>query len=178
MATKNLLVVEDDNAEYVVGMSNRAEPQSNKQEKAGGRPPLMADTRKGGTSSKSNPVHILLVEDREIDQKVATAYLKSFGYEVDLAVNGREAVEMVAKTDYDLMLTDIQMPEMDGLAATAAIRKAETTRRLPIIAVTARAMEGDREHCIAAGMDGYLTKPIQFKTLQAVLNCHLRPRKN
>jgi CheY-like chemotaxis protein len=178
MATKKLLVVEDDHTELVVGISNRAIPQTDKREKAAGRTPLMADTGKGESSSKSNPAHILLVEDREIDQKVATGYLKVWGYKVDLAVNGREAIEMVAKTDYDLMLMDIQMPQMDGLTATAAIREAETTRRLPIIALTARAMKGDRERCIAAGMDGYLTKPIRFKTLRAILDSHLRPRKN
>jgi CheY-like chemotaxis protein len=178
MAAKKLLVVDDDHTELVIGMSNQAQPQTNKREKAAGRSPLLADTAKGGSSSKSNPAHILLVEDREIDQKVATGFLKVWGYKVDLAVNGREAIEMLAKKDYDLMLIDIQMPEMDGLTATAAIRKAETTRRLPIIALTARAMKGDRELCIAAGMDGYLTKPIRFKTFRAVLDSHLRTRKN
>ena len=200
MATKKLLVVGGDDTEHVVGMSKGEKPSTAHRLlammggsikgygeagtrttvtlTAGGRTPLMADTHKGGSSSKSNPVRILLVEDREIDQKVATAYIESFGYKVDLAVNGREAIEMVAKTNYDLMLIDIQMPEIDGLEATAAIRKAETTRRLPIIAVTAYAMEGDRERCIAAGMDGYLAKPIQFKALRAILDYHLRPRKN
>jgi CheY-like chemotaxis protein len=117
---------------------------------------------------------ILLVEDNLINQKLATRLLEKAGHVVTVAANGKEAVDQVAARPFDLVLMDVQMPEMDGLQATQAIRQQETgERRLPIVALTAHAMVGDREKCLAAGMDGYLTKPVQtqvlFETMAEVL---------
>jgi two-component system, sensor histidine kinase and response regulator len=101
------------------------------------------------------------------------------GHRVVVAANGREAVAAQEAGGFDLILMDVQMPEMDGLAATAAIRRAEAAagRRTPIIAVTAHAMEGDRERCLEAGMDDYLPKPIQPARLAALLDRALGPRR-
>ena len=111
----------------------------------------------------ARPLRILVAEDNPINQRFAVRLLEKNGHTVVVACNGREAVAAVQGGDIDLVLMDIQMPEMDGLAATAAIRAAEAggARRLPILALTALAMSGDRERCLAAGMDGYLVKPIQ-----------------
>jgi CheY-like chemotaxis protein len=108
-------------------------------------------------------LHILLVEDNPINQKVAQRLLERAGHSVTLAANGREAVDHVCNRRFDLVLMDVQMPEMDGLEATVAIRQQEagTDRHLPIVALTAHAMVGDRERCLAAGMDGYVSKPVQ-----------------
>jgi CheY-like chemotaxis protein len=111
----------------------------------------------------ARPLRILVAEDNPINQLVAVRLLEKHGHTVAVACNGREAVAAVQGGGFDLVLMDIQMPEMDGLEATAAIRAAESgaARRLPILALTALAMVGDRERCLAAGMDGYLTKPVQ-----------------
>lgn len=103
---------------------------------------------------------ILLVEDNKINQLVATELLKRKGFEVDVASNGRIAVEMVRLKDYGLVLMDIQMPEMDGFQATETIRKDQNYANLPILAMTAHAMAGYKEQCIAAGMNDHITKPI------------------
>jgi two-component system, sensor histidine kinase and response regulator len=117
------------------------------------------------------PLRILLVEDNVINQKVASLMLKKKGHVVVTVNNGREAIETLADQDFDAVLMDVQMPEMDGLQTTAAIRAAEegTDRHLPILAVTAHAMSGDREDCLGAGMDGYLAKPIQSAQLLQAL---------
>jgi CheY-like chemotaxis protein len=117
------------------------------------------------------PLRILLVEDNLINQKVASLMLKKKGHVVVTVNNGREAIETLADQEFDAVLMDVQMPEMDGLQATAAIRAREegTDRHLPILAVTAHAMQGDREHCLGAGMDGYLSKPIQSAQLLQAL---------
>jgi two-component system, sensor histidine kinase and response regulator len=117
------------------------------------------------------PLRILLVEDNVINQKVASLMLKKKGHVVVTVNNGREAIETLADQDFDAVLMDVQMPEMDGLQATAAIREREkgTDRHLPILAVTAHALTGDREHCLGAGMDGYLAKPIQSAQLMQAL---------
>jgi CheY-like chemotaxis protein len=108
-------------------------------------------------------LHILLVEDNPINQKVAQRLLEKAGHSVTVAGNGREAVDHVSSRAFDVVLMDVQMPEMDGLEATAVIREREqgSDRRLPIVALTAHAMVGDRERCLQAGMDGYVTKPVQ-----------------
>jgi len=118
-------------------------------------------------------LRILLAEDNVVNQTVTLGFLAPFGCTVELAKNGREVVEMAAAAPYDLIFMDIQMPEMDGIAATAAIRKEEDSTHVPIIAMTASAMMGDREKCIEAGMDGYITKPLRLKTLTDILRKHL-----
>ncbi|MCF1439652.1 MAG: response regulator, partial [Shewanella sp.] len=113
---------------------------------------------------------VLLVEDNFINQQVASELLKSGGYDVVLAGNGQESLDMVDSQPFDAVLMDIQMPVMDGLTATAELRKRYTSEQLPIIAMTAHAMTGDREKSLAAGMNAHITKPIEltelFETLE------------
>jgi len=117
-----------------------------------------------------HPLRILLAEDNAVNQKVAARQLAQLGYRADVAGNGQEAVDSVARQRYDLVLMDIQMPELDGLAATRAIcRRWPPAKRPWIVAITANAMQGDREACLAAGMDDYLSKPIAMDELVAVL---------
>ncbi|NEO82979.1 MAG: response regulator [Spirulina sp. SIO3F2] len=119
----------------------------------------------------SSPLQILLAEDNVVNQKVARMTLKRLGYEADLAANGLEALEAVQRQHYDVVLMDVQMPEMDGLTATRRIRQDIINRPRPyIIAMTANAMQGDREACLAAGMDDYVSKPLKVEMLQAALS--------
>ena len=115
---------------------------------------------------------ILVAEDNPVNQVVAARLLERRGHEVTVAANGREAVAAVERERFDLVLMDVQMPEMDGFEATAAIRQAEAgaARHLPIFAMTARAMKGDAERCRLAGMDGYLPKPINSADLYAIVD--------
>jgi PAS domain S-box-containing protein len=114
---------------------------------------------------------LLLAEDNPVNQRVAVHLLNKLGYAVDVVDNGALAAAAAANGDYALLLMDCQMPEMDGFEATAAIRRAEanSTRHLPIIAMTANALQGDREQCLAAGMDDYIAKPIGAARLSEVL---------
>jgi CheY-like chemotaxis protein len=129
-----------------------------------------------------NRLPILIAEDNPVNQKLAVRLLEKLGYRADVAANGIEAVTAVQRIPYSAVLMDCQMPEMDGFEATRAIRAREaqqhpeksassftTPRRLPIIAMTANAMKGDRELCLEAGMDDYITKPIKPDTLKTVL---------
>jgi len=129
------------------------------------------DTR--GEKKKDQPRwKILLAEDNVMNQKVAENMLKKMGHGVVIANNGKEAVDLICNNEFDLILMDGQMPVMDGLEATRAIRETErnaNTRRVPIIAVTANAMKGDRERFLAAGMDDYISKPIKGKMLEQVM---------
>jgi signal transduction histidine kinase/DNA-binding response OmpR family regulator len=127
-------------------------------------PPPLA--RRGGRA-----LRLLLAEDNLVNQKLAVRLLEKQGHTVVVAANGREAVEAAGRQPFDLVLMDVQMPEMDGFEATAAIRHAErgTGRHLPILAMTAYAMKGDRERCLEAGMDGYVSKPIQGRELSEMI---------
>jgi CheY-like chemotaxis protein len=116
-------------------------------------------------------LRILLAEDNLVNQLLASRLLEKRGHKVVTAGNGREALKQLESERFDLLLMDVQMPEIDGFEATAIIRKEEesTGKHLPIIAMTAHAMEGDREHCLAAGMDGYIAKPIKAEELMAAI---------
>nr|WP_299371788.1 GAF domain-containing protein [uncultured Tateyamaria sp.] len=121
--------------------------------------------------AKRHPLRILLAEDNLVNQKLATRLLEQMGYRIDLASNGIEACESVARQTYDVVLMDVQMPEMDGLEASRRINHEHAETRPRIIAMTANAMQGDREMCLAAGMDDYIAKPIRVDRLvEALLN--------
>jgi CheY-like chemotaxis protein/HPt (histidine-containing phosphotransfer) domain-containing protein len=117
------------------------------------------------------PLRLLLAEDTPVNQKLAVTLLEKRGHHVTVVGTGRAAVEAVEKEPFDAVLMDVQMPEMDGLEAAAAVREREkgTGRHVPIIAMTAHAMKGDKERCLAAGMDGYVSKPIRARELFAAL---------
>jgi CheY-like chemotaxis protein len=120
---------------------------------------------------------ILLTEDNPVNQEVAHFMLQKFGCSVDIANNGKEALQAVGEKTYDLVLMDCMMPEMDGYAATAEIRRRQAGGRLPyfpIIALTANAIEGDREKCLVAGMDDYLSKPFNADSLLRVIKPWLK----
>jgi two-component system sensor histidine kinase/response regulator len=121
-------------------------------------------------------LHILLAEDNQINQTVATSMLKKMGHSLVIAGNGNEALSLLATQTFDLVLMDIQMPEMDGLTATKKIREGEksTHLHLPIIAMTAYALKGDSERCLEAGMDGYVSKPINIRLLEEAIAGALR----
>jgi len=119
---------------------------------------------------------VLVVEDNIVNQRVAAALLGKLGCIVDVAANGREALELAGEASYDLIVMDCQMPEMDGYEATGQIRRLEgAVRRTPIIALTAGVMSEDRERCLRAGMDGYLSKPLRAEQLREALGKYLEP---
>jgi two-component system, sensor histidine kinase and response regulator len=129
-------------------------------------------TVRQNNSSARLDAHLLLVEDNPVNREVALAMLQGFGCRVEIAENGLEALEAVNRMAYDLVLMDCMMPEMDGYSATEEIRRQQNTGRLspfPIIALTANAIKGDREKCLSAGMDDYLTKPFKRKALLDML---------
>jgi len=119
-------------------------------------------------TAKTHPRKILLAEDNPVNRKLAGAMLRRLGYEADVAQNGVEAVAACQSRTYDLVLMDVQMPELDGLEATRRIRAAEE-RQPVIVAMTANAMKGDRDLCLEAGMDDYLTKPVKLTVLREVI---------
>jgi CheY-like chemotaxis protein len=119
-------------------------------------------------------LHILLAEDHDVNQKFAVRVIERKGHSVVVANDGREAVNAWEQGEYDVVLMDVQMPEMDGLEATGRIREIEgqrgDERHTPIIAMTANAMKGDKERCLEAGMDGYVSKPVKRKALFAEID--------
>ena len=120
---------------------------------------------------------LLLVEDNEVNQEIAIEIMKKNGFQISVANNGKEAVDLVAKRNYDCVLMDCQMPVMDGYEATRTIRADERFKSLPIIAMTANAMQGDREKCLGAGMNDHIAKPVDTKELFSVLGKWIRPRE-
>ncbi len=137
-------------------------------------------TRHSLAEQKRRRARILLAEDNPVNRKLAIKVLEKAGYPVDAVENGKQAIEALQRGSYDLVLMDVQMPELDGLAATRQIRDLESKmkkkRRIPIIAMTAHAMKGDKERCLEAGMDDYVSKPINQKELFAAIERWNRPK--
>jgi CheY-like chemotaxis protein len=146
-----------------------------------GQIPPVARFSLQGAREPSACMSVLVAEDNVVNQRLAVRLLEKRGHQVVLAANGLEALAALEKENYDLVFMDVQMPEMDGLEATAAIRNKEKINgnHQVVIALTAHAMKGDQERCVAAGMDGYLTKPIRPQELDAILNAYAarRPAK-
>jgi CheY-like chemotaxis protein/HPt (histidine-containing phosphotransfer) domain-containing protein len=140
----------------------------------GAIPMITRDSMQADAETSKN-LQILLAEDNQVNRKLATRLLEKRGHHVAIAFNGREALSALEKKHFDLVLMDVQMPEMDGLAATMLLRKQEelTGYHQAVVAMTALVMKGDRERCMAAGMDGYLSKPIRPQELDEVLDRHL-----
>jgi signal transduction histidine kinase/DNA-binding response OmpR family regulator len=138
--------------------------------------PTAAKPRMDAGMAERHPLRILLAEDNVVNQKLALRLLQQMGYRADVASNGIEAIECCARQPYDVVLMDVQMPEMDGLEASRRIvaRWSDTAQRPRIVAMTANAMQGDREECLAAGMDDYVTKPIRVDALVEALT-RVRP---
>jgi CheY-like chemotaxis protein len=131
--------------------------------------PAPADTR---DEENCRPLRILLAEDNKVNQRLVVVLLERAGHEVYVVENGQRAMAAWEREKFDAILMDVQMPHMDGLAATSAIRRMERTtgERIPIVALTANAMKGDRERCMEAGCDEYLSKPLGRKELLSTLN--------
>ena len=129
-------------------------------------------------SDRLPSLHVLLVEDAVVNQRLGQRLLEIWGHRVSIADNGQQAVDLAAKVDFDLVLMDVRMPEMDGLEATRQIRLAEcdSGRRVPILALTAHALKGDREVCLKAGMDGYVSKPFRKDELLEAIRGVMKDR--
>lgn len=128
-------------------------------------------------TADSASLKLLLAEDGHVNQLVATRLLEDRGHQVVLANNGRKAIEALSREAFDAVLMDVQMPELDGYEATRAIRlsEKETGAHIPIIAMTANAMSGDREKCLESGMDDYIAKPVRIEDLMVVLKRLVKP---
>lgn len=129
-------------------------------------------TRHSLAERKKRKIRLLVVEDNRINQKVISSILEKFGYKTDTVSNGKEAIEALGTTPYDLVIMDCQMPVMDGYETTKEIRNPKSkvsNHKIPVIAMTAHAMNGDREKCLEAGMDDYLTKPIKPREISNLI---------
>jgi CheY-like chemotaxis protein len=124
-------------------------------------------------AAPANAARILVVEDNRVNQKVVTAVLRKRGFSIEIANDGREALSRLESDVFDLVLMDVQMPVLDGLEATRLIRQDPRWKTLPIIAMTAHAMNGDRERCLDAGMSGYISKPVHPSHLLQIIDEHL-----
>ena len=150
-----------------------------KGEEAPGRPGQPATpiiTRHSLMEDKKRRVRILVAEDNVVNQKVAVRTLEKLGYRADAVANGQEAITALEKIGYDLVLMDVQMPEMNGFEATRIIRDPRSLvlrHDIPIVAMTAHALKGDRERCLEAGMDDYASKPVTALALSEILDRHL-----
>lgn len=121
---------------------------------------------------------VLVVEDYPVNQELTREMLEMLGCTVDIAENGGEALEMVQDRQYELIFMDIQMPDMDGYDCTREIRKLEKgDQRIPIVALTANALQGDREKCLAAGMDEYISKPFRLVDLESIITKFIKPKE-
>jgi two-component system, sensor histidine kinase and response regulator len=140
------------------------------QRRAGHTPDVIAKAGQLADPVLDGSLRVLVAEDNEINQFAAVRLLSSLGFSVDVAVDGREAITMTARVDYAAVFMDCQMPNVDGYTATRSIRRRDQGKHhTPIIALTAHALQGDREKCLAAGMDHYLTKPLRLQTLEALM---------
>ncbi len=137
------------------------------------RPSQDGRSRRPDSGGTPRQVRVLLAEDSIVNQLIAVRILERLGYAVDLAQNGREAVEALARTHYDLVLMDCEMPEMNGFEATAEIRQGRSHPDIAIVAMTASQMAGDADNCLRAGMDDYIRKPADPEALQAIIEKHL-----
>jgi CheY-like chemotaxis protein len=132
------------------------------QRKVAGRPAVSSRVAEGPAPIAKKSLRVLLVEDEPVNQKVAQTILTRRGHQVSLANNGKEALALLSRQEFDLILMDVQMPGMDGYEATRLIRGQPRWTRIPILAMTANAFSEDRQQCLDAGMNGYLTKPIDL----------------
>jgi CheY-like chemotaxis protein len=135
------------------------------------------DAEAPGAMPAMSGLRVLLAEDNLVNQRLARRLLEKNGHTVHIAKNGREALEIFGREELDVVLMDLQMPELDGIQATAAIRESEQSRggHVPIIALTAHALAGDRANCLSSGMDGYLAKPYSSEDLNLALFRAIRP---
>jgi CheY-like chemotaxis protein len=131
--------------------------------------PAARDAAGAETLGERHPLRILLAEDNAVNQKLALRLLSQMGYDAEVAGDGQQAIDALERDDFDVVLMDVQMPELDGLEATRRIRARWPDRALKIVAMTANAMAGDREACLAAGMDDYISKPVRSAELTAAL---------
>jgi CheY-like chemotaxis protein len=136
-----------------------------------------AEQKISSSIAETSPLSILIAEDNVVNQKIISHMLTKMGYTADLVQNGLEVIDATELKKYDLVLMDVQMPEMDGLEATRIIRQKLGTQP-SIVAMTANAMQGDREDCIAAGMDDYISKPINLNDLKTLLEKFSHEKKN